>query len=62
MTQRKAIITFEGNDRKQENALHKLKKFVSEANEEPEIQATFQSERIEETNADVEQAFERAGQ
>jgi hypothetical protein len=64
MTRRKAIITLEGNDRKQENAIHQLKKFVAEANREAELDATIQSERIEatETDVDVEQAFERAGQ
>jgi len=58
MTQRKAIITLEGNDRKQEQAIHELQKFISEANREAELQATIQSERVEQS--EIEAEFGRA--
>lgn len=59
MTHRKAIITVEGNDRKQEQALHELKKFVDEANREAKLSATIQTERVaqSETDIDVDSAF-----
>lgn len=63
MTQRKAIITFEGTDKKQEQAIHELQKFVAEANGEPELAATLQSERVDESaELDVDSAFGRASQ
>lgn len=62
MTVRKAIIMLEGNDRKQENALHELKKFVDEANQEPEFEASIQTERIESDDGNLKATFTRADQ
>lgn len=57
MSHRKAIITVDGNDRQQERALHELKKFVSEANQEPELNATIQIEHVEQSNMELDASF-----
>jgi len=64
MTQRKAIIVLDGNERKQEQAIHELQKFADEASREPELDATVHTERIEDTNValDAENAFDTAQQ
>ena len=44
---KRVVVTLEGNRRKIENAVHELKKFSSEANAEPELTATVQSETVQ---------------
>ena len=44
MTKRKATIIMEGNSRQIESMIHELNKIADEANAQPELTATMQTE------------------
>lgn len=48
---KRVVVTLEGNSRKIQNAVHELIKFGKEANAEPELTATVQSETVQDTDS-----------
>ena len=61
---RKATVIIEGNARQQERVIHELNKLVSEANREPELNVSLQSQQIDtmDSDVDVSDAFTDGGQ
>lgn len=59
MTRKKATIILEGNEKQVESAIHELNKLRSEANRQPELTATIQTEALAE-QSEYEPAFESA--
>jgi len=57
MTKKKSVVFLEGNTRQVEEAIHSLNKFVSEANKQPELTATLQTEEVHAESVTV--GFER---
>ena len=47
MTKKKVTIVLDGNQRRQESVYHELSKIVDDINAEPEINASIQSESLE---------------
>lgn len=52
MSKKKAVIILEGNTRQRESFIHELNKLVSEANAQPELEASLQTEDIEQSEQD----------
>jgi hypothetical protein len=52
MSKKKAVVFLEGNQRQQEAFVHELNKLVSEANAQPELEASLQTEDIQESPDD----------
>jgi len=61
MTRKKATIILEGNDVAIEQAIHELSKLKSEANRQPELTASMQTESLSD-DSDYETGFESAGE
>lgn len=61
MTRKKATIILEGNEVAVQQAIHELNKLKSEANRQPELTATLQSESLPETN-EYDLAFQSAAE
>jgi len=59
---RKATVIIEGNKRQQERMIHEINKLVSEANREPELTASLQTEHVDEDTMNVDAAFTDGGQ
>jgi len=59
MTRKKATLILEGNEVAVQQAIHKLNKLKSEANRQPELTVTLQSESLPE-DSDYDQAFQSA--
>lgn len=57
MTKKKAVVFLEGNSRAIESAIHELLKLTSEANAQPQLTATLQTEEVHSEELEVE--FER---
>jgi len=57
MTKKKAVVFLEGNSRAIESAIHELSKLTSEANAQPQLTATLQTEEVHSESLEVE--FER---
>jgi len=56
MSKKKAVVFLEGNSRAIESAIHELSKLKDEANAQPELTATLQTEAVH--AEDVEVSFE----
>jgi len=50
---KKAVIIAEGNQKQTERLIHELQKLVSQANSEPELTASIQSESVESSEHSV---------
>jgi len=59
MTRKKITIILEGNEIAVEQAIHELSKLKSEANRQPELTATMQTEPLPE-ESDYDPAFQSA--
>jgi len=60
MTRKKSTIILEGNEVAVEQAIHELSKLKSEANRQPELTATIQTESLPD-ESDYGATFESAG-
>jgi len=62
MTEKKAVVFVEGNTKQSEQFIHELSKLISEANAQPELTASLQTEQVETTGTDIDldSAFESA--
>jgi len=56
MSKKKAVVFLEGNSRAIESAIHELSKLKDEANAQPELTATLQTEEVH--AEDLEVSFE----
>jgi len=61
MTRKKATIILEGNEKQVESAIHELSKLKSEANRQPELTATIQTEALADESS-YSRGFETAKQ
>jgi len=52
MTKKQITIVLDGNSRKMESAFHELSKFCDEANAEPELSASIQSEMLDDETSE----------
>jgi hypothetical protein len=59
MTRKKTTIILEGNEKQVESAIHELSKLKSEANRQPELTASMQTESLSE-NGNYDTAFQSA--
>lgn len=57
---KKAVVIVEGNTNQTERLVHELTKLVSEANQQPELTASLQTESVETTDDEV--AFTTGGE
>lgn len=56
---KRITVVVEGNTRQEDRTVHELNKLVDKADSQPELQATMQSETVQ--DSENEATFERAG-
>jgi hypothetical protein len=59
MSMKQAKLIIDGNTRQQDRVVHELQKLVSEANQQPELDVSMQTEHVDQDEPlEVETAFD----
>jgi hypothetical protein len=55
---KKTTLIIDGNTIQTQELEHELRKFVSKANKQPELEVSIQTEKVDESNINLEAAFD----